>query len=490
MPLPLLPGSRSTAWVLAETAASALFSLGSLLLIGRVIGPEQAGIGAIVVAAFLLLDVLGAALFTDALVQRAGLTPRQARSALTGAALVGLAAGLVLAGGAPLLGAGAGHEVLPLLALALAPLLPVSAFCGAASGLAIRDQRYRLLALRVLVGQPLALAAGLWAAADGLGAWAMVINQAVATLSVLALFLAFGRVPLRPALHRSDLAALWPVAGPQIAAVTLMVGRYRIFVIALGLLLTEAVLAQAHVAFRMLDAVVWVAWGALARIAMPRLCALQHDREALARSYGQLAQLPPLLGLPLALGVALVAEDLVAVLLGPAWADAASAARIAALAMAVTFFHGDHFSLFVALGQARRNLAVAVAGLALPLLALAVLQPQTAAGAALAWAGQSLLVTPVLFWIVLRELRRPPGWLLKQALPGLAGAVAMVAVVLGVQAAMAELAPAARLAGSVSAGAAAFVGVAWLALGRRLPEALRGARGAAPPPLARPARAG
>ena len=54
--------------------------------------------------------------------------------------------------------------------VALAPLLPFSAFSGTASGLAMRQHRFRLLALRVLAGQPLALAAGLLAAERGLGA--------------------------------------------------------------------------------------------------------------------------------------------------------------------------------------------------------------------------------------------------------------------------------------------------------------------------------
>jgi hypothetical protein len=63
-----LPSFRSPAWVLAETATMSIFSLLSMLVIGRVIGPEAAGTGMIAIAAFALLDILGATLFTDALV--------------------------------------------------------------------------------------------------------------------------------------------------------------------------------------------------------------------------------------------------------------------------------------------------------------------------------------------------------------------------------------------------------------------------------------
>ncbi|HEV7266597.1 MAG TPA: oligosaccharide flippase family protein [Falsiroseomonas sp.] len=489
-----VPGPHSTSWVLAETAASAGFSLLSLLLIGRVIGPHEAGIGAVAIAAFLLLDVLGAAMFPDALVQRPGLGVRHVRSALTASVLVGLAGAVVLVAAAPLAVAGTGQAALLWLMLALAPLLPLSAFSGTASGTAMREQRFRLLALRVLLIQPVALVAGLAAAAAGLGAWAIVANQAVATVLVFLLFLTFGRLPLRPALDRAALGELWPVAGPQIAAVVLMIGRYRIFLLLLGLLLAEAALAQAHFAFRLLEAALTVVRSALSRIAMPRFCALQQDRAALARSFGEASELAPLLGLPIAIGVALVAHDLVAALLGPAWAGMGDAARIVGLAAAVGFLHGDQFSLFVALGRARWNMIAAVANLAVPLLALLILRPETPAGAALAWSTQSLVVTPVLAAVVLRQLGRSPLWLLKRAAPGLVAGAAMVPAVLLVQEAMAEAAPLPRLLAGIAAGGVVFLTVAWLALGRRRPAMLAAqpearAQGAPPPEARRPAPA-
>ncbi len=467
-----LPPSRSTAWVLVESAASALLSLVSMLVIGRVIGPEQAGIGALAVTAFLLLDVVGAALFPDALVQRQHLTGRHARSALTAAVLVGLACAALLAGSAPSLGFLTGQPAILPLVLVLAPLLPLSAYSGAAAGLATRDQRFRLLAGRVLLAQPLALLAGLSAAAGGLGAWAMVINQAAATMLVFALLLGIGRMPLRPALDKAALRDLWPVAGPQIAALALMLGRYRIFLLALGALVAEAVLAHAHFAFRLLDAALSMTWQATTRIALPRLCALQHDRDALARCYGETAQLQALLGLPVSVGVALVAHDLVLGLLGPAWDGTAEAARVAGLGAAFTFLHGNHFSLFLALGRPGWNLRVAVAELAVPLLALALMRPTTAEAAALAWAVQHAVVVPVAASLVLRELRRSPLWLLRHAVPALLGLAAMVPAVLLVQGAMAEAAPLPRLLAAAAAGAIAYAAAAWLALGRRRPAAL------------------
>lgn len=449
----------------------------SMLVIGRVIGPEATGTGMIAVAAFMILDVAGATMFTDAVVQHPRLTPRHAGSALIGATLVGCVAALILAIGAPFLANSAEAPAVAGLALALAPLLPISAFAGCASGLVLREQRFMLLATRVLLGQPLALAVGLGLAANGYGAWAMVGNQVVATIAAFLLLAIFGRFAARPAIDRASLADLWPVAGPQVVAVFVMVGRYRLFLLALGLVTTEAVLAVSHFAFRMLDAALVMVWQATSRIAMPRLCALQGDDHAQAEAFGDLAQLQALLGMPLAAGIALTAPDLVQALLGPAWYQTAHAAQIVGITAVVTFVHGDTTSLFVARGKARRNVTIAAVATIIPLTALAVFQPATPSGVAMAWASQALIMPPILTWMVLREVKRPITWLLARIAPAIVATGALAATVIALEltlkmSAMAELLAAAAL------GSTVYVAVAWMMLRGHWPRAL--ARRAAP----------
>ena len=98
-----LPGARSPSWVLAESVAAAAFSLLSMLVIGRVIGPHATGLGTVAVAAFLTVEVFGAVLFPDALVQLPGLSRRHRNTAVTASVLVGTALSLGLAAAAPLL---------------------------------------------------------------------------------------------------------------------------------------------------------------------------------------------------------------------------------------------------------------------------------------------------------------------------------------------------------------------------------------------------
>ncbi len=169
--------------------------------------------------------------------------------------------------------------------------------------------------------------------------------------------------------------------------------------------------------------------------------------------------------------IALVAPDMVAVLLGPAWAGTAEATRVVALAAMAVVLNGDYSSLFVAVGKARRNFHVAVAFFVIPLAALALIRPETPLEASLVWSAQCFIVPPVLAWIVLRELGRPPTWLARKVAPAVAATSAMAVAVLLLQNAFA-MPPPLRLLASASAGAAVYAAVAWAALGGRLPRAV------------------
>jgi O-antigen/teichoic acid export membrane protein len=368
------------------------------------------------------------------------------------------------------------------LILTLAALLPFSAFSGASAGVVLRGQRYRLLALRALLGQPLALAAGLLVAADGHGPWAMIAQQAASTAVVFALMLAFAwhGGGLRPAVAGRALADLWPVAGPQILSVVVNAGRYRLFVLALGIVATEAVVAVCNVAFRLLDAALTMVWGSMSRLSIPRLSALQDKPSGLAETYGNLAQLQALMGMPIAAGIALTAPDLIRALLGPAWLEAAEATRLVGWVAVFSFCWGDPAALFLALGKTKRNLVLSAAALAVPLAALLLARPATVSGVALCWASSTVAMAPWVVWLALSQLKRSPLWLLQRIAPALAATAAMTVAVVAVQGTVArDLPPLARLAVSIVVGAVVFAGVAWLALGRQPPRGLQ-----APGPVA------
>jgi O-antigen/teichoic acid export membrane protein len=209
-------------------------------------------------------------------------------------------------------------------------------------------------------------------------------GEQVVITSITLVLLRGGGLQLRPRLDFVALRDLWPVAGPQVAGIAVHVGRCRLFLLARGFVVTQSMLAVSHFAFRLLDAALAIVWQTIGRLSMPRLCALQDNRPAAAEAFGQLVPLQALLGLPIAAALALIAPDLVHGLLGPAWADAVSAAWIAGVAAKFTFLYGAYRSLFVAIGKAKRNSYIAMARLVLPMATLVLVQPETPEQVALA----------------------------------------------------------------------------------------------------------
>ena len=468
----LLPSATSPSWVLGETGVNAVFSLMSMLAVSRTIGPTATGIGAVAIAAFLLLDLIGGSMMTDALIQWRRLEQRHARSAMTLTVLTGCATALVQVAAGFVLASTTGHPQIIPLSLALAPLLPLSAFSGVGSGLVLREHRYRLLAMRVFIGQPVGLLLGLLLAHADAGAWAMVALQGGNTVVVFLLFLLTRAAPVRPMLDRGALGDLWPVAGPQLLSVVMLAGRYRVFIIALGTITSASVVAICNVGFRLLDSVLTVVSGSTLRITLPRLSALQDDPPAFAEAYGETAQFMALLGWPIATGVALTASNLVAGLMGPQWASAAQATRVVACTALLAYSYGDAGSLWVSIGKTWINLMTAAAALLVPVTGLLLLRPQTPGQAALCWGATALVLAPINMFLVTRQIRRSPLWLMRWLWPAAAGTAAMAAAVLLIGPFLPKQ-PLLALLCQAGLGAAVFAPVAFAALGRRLPRALK-----------------
>ncbi|TLU74439.1 oligosaccharide flippase family protein [Lichenicoccus roseus] len=467
-----IPSARSPSWVLAETGVASVFSLLSMLVVSRTIGPAAAGVGAVAIATFLLLDLFGSSMMTDAVIQRPDLEPRHAHSATTLTVLVGMVAAVVLVASGFVIASTTGHPQIPILTLALAPLLPLSAFSGVGSGLVLRDQRYRLLALRVFIGQPVGLAFGLLVAWSGGGAWAMIALQVGNTVSVCLLLLLSRSTPTRVSLDREALRDLWSVAGPQLVAVVMLAGRYRVFIIALGMIASGSVVAICNVGFRLLDAVLSVVTGSTMRITLPRLSALQDEPAAFATAYGETAQLQALLGWPIAAGVALTAGHLIAGLMGPQWAGAASGTEITACASMIGYTYGDAGSMWVAINKTRINLITSILAFVTPIIGLLILHPQSPSSAALCWGATALVLAPINMALVTRRLHRSPFWLLSRLWPAAIATAAMALAVVAEEPLL-PASPLLALLCQAALGATVFVMTAWLALGRTLPRALR-----------------
>ena len=395
---------RGFLWSGVEAVASGVFSLVSVFLVARLVGPAEMGVGAGAASVHVLLWVGVSALFADAMVQRATLSEDDASSALWASTLVGVAAaGVQFAAGWPLQAA-LGDPRLPAMALMLAIPLPLVGAAGAVQGRLTRARDYRLLAFRAITGQGAGTLVGIGVAACGGGAWAVVGQQATTS--------AVGAVALLLAAHwRPRLVCRWhPIRdllrlGVPLTASTLVLhGRYRVFALLIGGTAGPTALGEVHMAFRLVDTIRELASTAMWRLMLPPMAEHQRDLPSLLRSVDRELRLIGLTLFPLCAAMLLSIAPLTRLLLGPAWGLSGIAALPLVGLASWLFLVFPASVAVVARGAPEFGLRANVASCAAMIGGVLLLRPASPVTAVWVWVAAQALVAPYVLATAARVL--------------------------------------------------------------------------------------
>jgi O-antigen/teichoic acid export membrane protein len=205
----------------------------------------------------------------------------------------------------------------------------------------------------------------------------------------------------------------------------------------------------------------------LNEVAFPAYARLQNDRAALASGFLKAVRLIMLISCPLYLGMAVTAQPLVDVVMGPKWSDAAPLVAILALAMPVMTLHILFAPALNALGLPNIVLRNSIFG--------AVLMPSVylfavqfgAEGLAWGW----LVAFPVLLAFTIYQARPHIGFTLRglaeSILPGFAAAAVMAALVWSIDHLLLmhmwpDMPPLLHLALLAASGGCFYVAMMWL----------------------------
>jgi PST family polysaccharide transporter len=318
------------AWAAVDFWGQQLGALLTLLFIGRLVGPEALGLMATAQVAVTLMMTLLLDGFSDALIQRRHITRRHTDTAFWLLLGLGCLAGLFLGGAAwPLARLFREPELAPVVML-LAAGLPLVGVSAAMQGVLQRQMRFRFLAFRTLVAQGVGFVFALVLAWRGLGVEALAAQFLLARVLDAGLLLAVGPRPgfhfARPALLRIVSYGRHRVGNQFVGFLVMQVDR-----ISVALVLGPAVLGIYAVAERIATALVNGLSGVAMRAAFPVLSARQSDSAAFDRQLGSLVLAVAFLAMPAFTGLALVADDLLAVLMDARWAPAALPLALLAL---------------------------------------------------------------------------------------------------------------------------------------------------------------
>jgi O-antigen/teichoic acid export membrane protein len=368
---------RGSAYLAIRQVLTLGISLAGVVIVTRLIGPDEYGRYAAGIAIVTFLVVVGR-FGVDSFIIRRRETPdeRMYRTAFT----VMLVNGLVLASAgivaAPfVIGALMGDEfVRPLQVLLLA--VPLSLVLAPALASLERDLSYRPVALLELGQNTLFYTAAVALAAFDANVWAPVVAYVGSQLAMLAGGLFAARRPLRPAVDRACLRELARYGMSFTTAAVVLELRVLINPFLVGGTLGAAAVGYVALAIRIGDMLRFVV-NATYRVSVSALAKIADDADRLRRSASEGMLLQLLAVGPFLAGFAFVADPLVPAALGEDWSPTTEVFPFIAVGGFVFAIFSMQFALLYVLGRpgavARYNALHVVLFVAAAAVALRVL---------------------------------------------------------------------------------------------------------------------
>lgn len=309
--------------VMAAKLLSLLISLGSLAILGRLLSPADYGVVSMVTSITAFMTVfsdLGLSLVT---VQRKDLTAAQASTLFWINQAFGCLLFLVTAALAPVLVWFYGDDRLLLVTLAIGTVFPLMSLGIQHQALLKRAMKFRHLAVVRLIASVGGCVVAVCAAWRGLGYWALVLQPiASASLEMVATHIAYPWRPGRPRACEGIRGML--TFGGSLAAHG-MTGYFsnNLDNVLLGRVWGSHELGLYSACYGLMMRPVAIAGYSIGETAIPAMCREAASADRQRGVYRRMLTVTALVGLPLLMAGALYSPDVVRVLLGPQWSDAA-----------------------------------------------------------------------------------------------------------------------------------------------------------------------
>jgi O-antigen/teichoic acid export membrane protein len=390
--------ARGAFFSTAAQAGTFLLRAGSFIVLARLLLKEDFGLVNMVTAFTGFLGLLRDSL-SMATVQCVSVTTAQTSTLFWINLGVGGLLAFLTAITAPLLVAFYGEPRLYWVAVALSAILIFNGAGAQHRAMLQRNMRFAVLAMVDLVSLLFSVAIGIGMAFAGYSYWtlvAMMLSQPA--VSVVGLWLATGWIPGLPQ-RRSRLRSLLAYGGAVSFNNLTVYLAYNVDKVLVGRFCGAEALGLYGRAYQLINLPNDNLYATIGMVAFPALSRVQDDPPRLAAYFLKGYRLFLSLVVPITIGCALFADDIILVLLGPRWRDAAGIFRLLAPTILAWAFVNPFAWLMLARGLAGRCAKIALIVTPLLILSYALGLQRGPEGVA---AGLSIImiisVVPVLLW--------------------------------------------------------------------------------------------
>ena len=386
---------RSLAWIAAEISGSTGVTMITMLLMARLMTPEQFGTGALVLGGVAFISLYVGGFFHDALIQRANIGDDAFEASLTVTVLAGLAVVALATLAAILAPAGGSWSRVGWLFVAASLALPFGGMLGVVSARMRRDLLFSEIAQSSLVGRLTGCTIGLGMAHGGFGAVSLVA-QAVSDITLQSVMLmARSHWRPKPSLNVAELVTLCRFALPNAIVHSIAAARLQGYLLMITGFASLTATGFVNVAFRITYTPQIVLATNFTNIVLPILARHQNAPPKMEEAFRLVTRLVLSVTVPIFIGLALVADDVVPLLLGREWISIVQPVQIMAVGVAIIFLRFPASLVLKALGNVRLSLLSNLFQTTVVLLGMAVLQPQDLSAVVALWVLPSVVQLPV-----------------------------------------------------------------------------------------------
>jgi PST family polysaccharide transporter len=476
---------RGAGWSLLQAWGGRLISTAVFFLLARLLVPADFGVVALATIFVELGQMVMNRGFGATIVQREDLTDEDLDAVFWFSFGIGVAMTTISWLTAGLLAGAFGEPEFAPVFRVLSLNWVLGAFWSVPQNVLQRELRFAGLAARRLLAVSVSGTVAVVLAVAGAGVWSLVAMATVqSVVSIVVLWTASG---WRPS-WRFSLERIRAMRGFAARVVAIDVTRFftlRGEGLVVGAVLGPVTLGYYAVAQRFLTLLRETFGSSIGQVAFPVFSRLQDDRERRTRALRSVIRLSSVAAFPAFVGLAVLAPEVVEVLLGPTWEPSVVLVQllcIAGLRASVTQFVSG---VVVSTGDAALQLRTMLIGVAVKAVCLAIGVQFGVEGIAAAVAVSSWVTLPITFWALRRKTDLTARSFLRQTLEPAVAATVMAVAILACRAWLAEEVPAAAfLVVGIVVGGLAYLGTLML-IGRSVVDEARsnlrqlGRRGAA-----------
>jgi O-antigen/teichoic acid export membrane protein len=395
---------RGLAWKMVSLVVGQGARTVVTVVLARILAPHDYGVAAEVLVFASLVAVFSDLALGAALVQREELTEEDCSTVFwtsLGAGVAFTLAGIALAG--PIADFYGQPEVRGLF-MVLSLSFVITSAATVQSTLLVRSMQFRSLEVRTMLSVVIGAGVGLWAAVQGYGAWAIILQQVAGACASTVLLWAV--TPWRPKWRYSGVALrrLGGFSANVFGTRLLFYVNRNVDNLLVGRFLGAAALGAYSIAYTIMLVPFNQIASPVQEVLFPAMSRMQDDLPRMAAGWLRANRLIASISLPSLVGVAVVAPDLVAVVLGNKWQIATPVIQVLIWVGILQSIQRLNSTVLQACNRTRDMLRYSVIVSGGSLAAFVIGLHWGVVGVATAYAVSSTVIEPYYTWLTTRSL--------------------------------------------------------------------------------------